>query len=187
MPHAKGAYLGGIRAIEDLRLRCYVDPDTGCWHCRMYKDKAGVPNVRIVTPDTGEELKMSVRRAALYLVSGKPLPKGHLAYAKANCDSIDCGNPDHARSGTKKQWGRALSLKGTQKGLPRKIAAARKQAETKRLLTPQQVREIRRSDETDLSLSRRYGASRFVIWAVRHGQSYAGVPSGPTSVFNLGG
>ena len=41
MPHALGAYLGSVRCIADVRLRCVVDDDAegGCWHLRTAHGK----------------------------------------------------------------------------------------------------------------------------------------------------
>jgi hypothetical protein len=187
MPHKKGTHLDGIRTLEDLMSKCYVDPDTGCWHCRTHKDKSGSPQVRFVTPDTHKETKSRGRRAALYLATGAPVPQHLVAFAKSGCHSLDCVNPEHTRSGTKVQWGKAMAYRGVLKGRPAKIAANQIISGRKRIFTPEQVREIRRSDESDAILALRHGSSRYAIWSVRKGRSYRNVPGGPNSIFNLGG
>jgi hypothetical protein len=42
----KGQCIGGIRTIEDVRQRCYVNPETGCWHWRGSM-KYGLPQASI--------------------------------------------------------------------------------------------------------------------------------------------
>lgn len=178
----KGFYLGGIRTVEDLRQRCYVDDITGCWHWRMALDD-GFPTVHFVTPDTGRHAKMRGRRATLYLARGKDLPRGHGAFAKLCCESKDCVNPDHARSGDRKAHGEYLQRSGIVKGLPGKIAAAKARWMGRRKLSAEAVAEIRRGGMSDYRFAEKFGVSQFAVWSARVGRSHKEVP-GAGSVFN---
>lgn len=179
----KGFYLGGIRTAEDLRQRSYVDPDTGCWHWRMAKNE-GFPVVHFQTPDTGASVKMRGRRAALYLERGRDLPKGHVAYAKTCCESKDCVNPAHSRSGNRKAHGEYVRASGMVKGLPGKIAAAQARWMGRRKLTAEMVYEIRQGGMTDAAFAKKFNVSQFAVWSARIGRSHKEV--GGLNVFNVG-
>ncbi len=165
MSHKEGAYLGGIATLEHLRERCIIDPDTGCWHCKANK-KGGIPRV-VVRLVGGGYRKMQARRAALYLRDGKELPPKHIAWGKRTCPSIDCANPDHAKSGPKKQWGADLAKSGRMKNLPKKIAAARATGKLRRKLTEEQIAEQRATDEKPRDAARRLGVSEVTIREIR--------------------
>lgn len=187
MPHKKGTSLDGIRTIEDLKLRCYVDPVTDCWHCRCYKVRGTMPQVHFVPPGETEMTKTTGRRAALHLATGEPVPKGHVVFARADCDSEDCVNPAHLRSGTRKQWGIALQHRGTMKDRPAKIAAALRTAASRRVLTPDQVRQILQSPESGRKLAEKFGVSSYAVLSARRRRTYKDVPCGATSIFTVGG
>ena len=93
MPVAKGQHLGALRTLEDLRLRSYVDPHTGCWHVRRPSD--GKP----IDPDKdrlrihGRVGQLSIGKAVHYLRTGKLLPPSMVNASK--CGHRDCGNHDH--------------------------------------------------------------------------------------------
>lgn len=182
MPHPVGTYLGGIRTVEDLKARCTVDDITECWHWSL-SIHAGAPRVTFMAPDTKQYVKTRGRKAALYLERGVDMPKGHVAYAKMCCKSTDCCNPEHSRSGTKKQWGDWLAQSGAVKGLPSKCAGARKAWDKRgRTLTPEMVAEIRRSNEPDEAIGARFGVTGYAVWSVRRGLTHSSGMNG-SSVF----
>lgn len=175
-----GAYLGGIRTVEDLRCRCRVDEETGCWHWSL-AIVCGAPSVHWVDAE-GVRRKARGRRASL-LIAGKTIRKGHVAFARAICTSHDCVNPDHSKSGTRDEEGKAITASGIWKNSPTKIAAAKAVAKRKRKLTDAAAAEIRASTLTDAALSKEHGLSRYAVWAIRAGLSYK--PTG-YSVFSQG-
>jgi hypothetical protein len=167
MPVKQGQYLGGIRSVEDIRQRCRVDDDTGCWHWGMAKDKAGYGRVYFVL---GEErmYTSSVRRAALTLKGGEKLPKWAVAFAKQHCHTRDCGNPDHARASTWANHGQFMTSRGVHKH--RHIPPARVEQERQRLakITWDDVRAIRASTESNGALSERFGVGKSHISDIKH-------------------
>lgn len=171
MSHAPGAYLGGIRTVHDLMLRCRVDKDTGCWHWRL-SCVQGAPKVHFVTPDTGRRVGFRGRRAALYLAAGVDLRPGHVAFAKMKCTSLDCVNPEHCRSGTRIQQGEHIRRTGIHMGLPAKAAASRRGWDGRRKITPEMAAEIRSSQEPQLPLARRLGVSEYAVWCCRVGKTH---------------
>lgn len=164
-----GAYLGGIRTVEDLRCRCRVDEVTGCWHWSL-AIVGGAPSVHWVDAD-GVRRKARGRRASL-LIAGRKIAKGHVAFARPVCTSYDCVNPDHSKSGDRDEEGKAIASSGIWKNSPVKIAAAKAVAKKKRKLTDAQAAEIRSSDLSGLALSKQYGLSPYAIWCLRSGRSY---------------
>ena len=182
MPHQHGADLGGIRTLEDLRVRCVMDEETGCWHWRMSMSQ-GRPRVHIMHPVSHEGVNMRGRRAALVLATGQDLPPLHFAFARLCCTSDDCCNPDHARSGNREAHGEWLRKSGKVKGLPSKMAASRRTWDKRgRKITAAMRQEILHSNESQISLARKFGVSNFVIWQVRQGLTHRKLAAG-ASVF----
>jgi hypothetical protein len=183
MPHAPGTYLGGIRTLEDLRQRCVIDAETGCWHWRMAITQ-GAPRVHLQHPQDGCKVTMRGRRAALLLATGRDLPRGHSAYARPCCKADDCVNPAHSRTGTRQQHGEWLRKTGKVKNLLSKSLASRRMWDQRgRKVTPAMRDEILHSTETWQALADRLGVSKFVIYQVRNGRTHLGVLPG-ASVFN---
>jgi hypothetical protein len=178
MSHQPGAYLGGVRCLETLRERCFVDSDTGCWHWRLAKAD-GTPRVWVCVGD-GERRHMLGRRAALFLSTGKPLPSGKFAFAKPRCSSRDCVNPGHCSIGTRKEVMRAAVARGEFDTEARRLqveAALR----GKRKLSPEQHREIACSEVPTPDLAKSLGVSNGRINAIKRGE-FGGIT---TSAFNF--
>lgn len=178
----RGAWLGAVRTLEDLMQRCYVDPDSGCWHWRM-AIYDGAPRVYLWRAD-GSRMITRGRRAALYLRHGKNLPRGHVAYAKHTCRSHDCVNPDHCTSGSRARWGKVIAESGVLKGSPAKVAANAVLNKARRALSDEQVRHVRASEETHTELAKRLGVSASLIADIRRGRRYA--EPAPMSIFTFG-
>jgi hypothetical protein len=140
-----------------------------------------------MNPDTGRLVKMRGRRAALVLSRGVNLPKGHTAFAKACCQSFDCVNPDHARSGTRAEEGKAHAAAGLTKPTFRKRQAIHATCEKRRKLTPEQVRAIRSGGKPDYVWAQELGVAPFTVWSARHGRSYKHVAVAVPSVFEWRG
>lgn len=181
MSHPHGTYLGGIRSVEDIRQRCRVDDETGCWHWGLAFVQ-GAPSVSLRHPVTDQRMKMRGRRAVLLIARGKDLPKGHVAFPSDECTSSDCMNPDHCRSGDRHAHGKQITRSGIWKGLPSKVAAGKAAAAARRKLTPEAVADARSSDEPAHVLADKWGVSEYAIWAARRFVTHK--PDG-VSVFNF--
>jgi hypothetical protein len=169
-PH--GTYLGGIRDLEDLRQRCRINADTGCWHWSLALVQ-GHPQVHFVAPDTGKRIHQRGPRAAEYLALGHDLPPGHVAWRRTWCRSRDCVNPGHVTSGPRREFGEHVRKTGVLRGLPQTVAANTHIARTKLAkLTPHQVQEIRDAEGTHAELGRRYGIAASHIGAIRRGEAW---------------
>jgi hypothetical protein len=185
MPHAHGADIGGIRTLDDLRARCVIDEETGCWHWRLAISQ-GSPRVHVKHPALPGDNKSTMRgrRAALLLATGRDLPKGQFAYARLCCAASDCVNPKHARAGTRAEHGEWLRKTGKVKNLLSKSAASRRTWDKRGRKVSSAMRdEILSSDETYEALAKRLGVSKFVVYQVRKGITHSTALPG-ASVFN---
>lgn len=99
----------GVRTLEDIRLRCYVDPITDCWHWRMQMD--GTCG-RVNTVLDGKRRNTTARRAAVIL-SGRAVQAHQAVWRAVCCESEDCCNPEHASVGSRKQMVKHLAFRGT--------------------------------------------------------------------------
>jgi len=170
MTHARGTVLGGIRTVEDLRDRCRIDEETGCWHWGLAIVR-GAPHVSFVDAD-GKRRRGTGRNAAAALGLEGGVPDGHVAFARACCPSSDCVNPLHTRTGTRRQKGEAIVRTGEQRGLPSKAIPVSASNRRRQKLTPDQVEAIRSSTDTQTALAARYGVSQTTIWAIVSGRRY---------------
>lgn len=185
MSHQKGAHVGGIRTVEDLRVRCFIDSDTQCWHWRLSVSQ-GSPRVHLVLGD-GAPIVMRGRRAALALSTGADLPEGTYCWGRAQCHSADCVNPEHCRTGSRKQWGADMRRREVFVGLPAKVRAARDSAAKRRKLTPEQAAEVLASTDSIAVTAERFGVSRIVVQGIRNGTTYRRQEMAGASVFSWGG
>ena len=169
-----GTHIGGIRTLDDLRDRCYVDDSTGCWHWRLAFTKEN-PQVWI------QDRTVLGQRAALIL-AGKLAPNARRCWA--TCGNRDCVNPKHCRSGSYADWGAWVKATGNWRGNPATRAANVRNGQERSKLTAEQVAEILRSDETHTALGRRLGVHHSTISNVRRGVSWRQSPTRAASVFS---
>lgn len=95
---------GGIRTLDDIMSRCFVDGDTGCWLWRgALVQPQGMPYTHLPAGLFGCERRqqMSARKAA-WLLAGKPLAAGRVVYVD-RCKDQKCVNPEHLRAGSRSQ------------------------------------------------------------------------------------
>ncbi len=182
MTHAVGTKLGGIRTIEDIRLRCYCQPETGCWHWRGAAKRKGdkVIEPRVWLADARKCSTLS--RASWSLAKGVEVADGKTVWRK--CLQLDCGNPDHMMTGTKKKWGDWVKRKGYLRGLPVRVAINRKikikSGQTK--MTMEMAEQIRRDPRTGVEIAAELGVSSQVVSRIRTRKTF--VPVVASSVFS---
>lgn len=162
-----GCDMGGLRTIEDLRDRCMVDEDSGCWHWRGCIHQ-GRPLVWFRL--NGKKYRTRGRRAAV-LLSGRTIKPGHETYATDNCWSDDCVNPAHCRTGSREKMFAWMVATGRSRSIV-KIAKATMRCLARRKLTMAQAEAVRTSDEPARDLARRYGMNVTNIYKIRRGASY---------------
>ena len=151
----------GIRTLDDLMQRCFVDPDTGCWHWRgtFFKGepKVWLADYRTVTGGA---------RAAVILSTKRTIGPGQVAW-RYRCHSKDCVSPQHIRVGTKAEHGAWQAQHGVLKGLPSKIAASTRQGRARSKVTEELAELIRASDKPGRVLAAELGLSDQTISKIR--------------------
>jgi hypothetical protein len=174
MAHAKGAYLGSVRSVADVRLRCVVDPgDDGCWHLRTAHGRAQ-PRDRVHRLCLYGHGPMSATKAVWQLDRGRVMPQGRRAVRM--CASYDCGNPAHIKALTHAEAQRRIVGAGGDLSPSRRLQLRVLQSQRRRL-TAEQLHEIRNSSATAVALARSFGCSPTTVTAVRRGLTYR---DGPT-------
>jgi hypothetical protein len=183
MSSPKGADLGGIRTLEGLRVRCYCDPDTGCWRWRgafSKRHERGLAEPRVWLAD--RNVGTTLGRAAWELAKGAPLPKGKTVWRR--CLSEDCGNPKHLMMGTKKQWGAWVASRGYLRGRPERSLINRniKIQSGQTRLTLELATWVRESSQTGVAVAHALGESTQVVSRIRTGKAWK--PPAQNSVFS---
>jgi hypothetical protein len=139
-----GAYCGGVRTLEDLRIRCVIDAETGCWLWRgaysQDRSRHGQPTTRVwlpVVPPGGARTSTAPRAA--WLMAGKPLPPKGVVWRHL-CRNPECINPQHGKGGTRQEMYAAFVADGRMRGDPRRAAvnAINRQSQ---LVPPEKVRK----------------------------------------------
>jgi hypothetical protein len=126
MSYHPGSHCGGIRTLADIKARCIVDEETGCWewglsysHSKTRK-VSPIPRCHILKSDGKRTLTTTCKAA--WLISGRKLRSDYVVY-RAVCWNTKCCNPDHLRAGTMKQMGAAISKAGVLRGNPHRVMA----------------------------------------------------------------
>ncbi len=174
MSHETGTYLGGIRSIEDLRLRCRLDEDTGCWHWTGATE-CGAPKLWVASIG-----KVMVGYRAAKILAGTTIKPGHHVWP--TCRSRDCLNPAHSTTGTRAAMSEWKRRNRPHRLHPATFAAATRKRRRRYVLDPEKVKEIRASDENNHVLGARYGCHHSTISKVKRGESWNDTANG-ASVF----
>ena len=179
MSHQHGAYLGGIRSVADVRLRCVIDAECGCWHLRTPHGRLQ-PRHRVHRLWLHGRGSVSATRAVWELQHGKPMPRGRRAVRM--CDSYDCANPEHIRALLHREAQRHIVGHWHQMTLARQQALTALQRSSRRF-TAEQLAEIRLGNQSAAALARKWGCSATAVCDVRNGKTYRNGP--PRSIWEL--
>ena len=111
----------GVRTLLDLRERCVIDQETGCWLWRGAMSRGrGQPTSRVWLPSDakaeGAGTVMVAARAA-WILAGKPLQAGQVVW-RSQCTRSDCINPHHGAAGTRPEMHAAFVADGRLRGDP---------------------------------------------------------------------
>lgn len=169
MPHAHGTYLGSIRSIADVRLRCVAADDGECWHLRTAHGKPQAKGGRVQRIWVHGRGSVSVTRAVWELAHGRPMPRGRRGVRM--CRTYDCANPAHIRALTHSDAQRVIIGSAATMSPRRKLQLMLVQR-SRRKLTADQLHEIRHSEVSAAALARRWQISPTTINAVRNGVTY---------------
>ena len=165
----------GIQTIADLRDRCRINEETGCWHYgRASRTNKGPPCVRLSA--LGHEM-VSLGVAIGFLRTGARPAKG--VNWRVICGTSQCANPEHRKPGTRSDQMLQAAYRPSALTLAR-IASTKRAASP---LTQADIAAIRSSDETLAVLSERHGVSLSHICRIRLGQAWRQTAAPAASVF----
>lgn len=168
--------LTGVRTLDDLKARCWVDETSGCWHWRMATSEGAA---KVYLPGLK---RVCTGLFAAATLSGRKINSGQMAYS--TCTTPFCLCPAHTKVGTWKQWGAWKAATGSWKAKPQRIAACQKTARSKlSKLTPELVQEIRASEETGRAIAKRMGVSEQLVSKIRTGKTWRDAAVPASSVF----
>ena len=170
--------MSGIRTIDDIRQRCVIDSEAGCWVWAGYLEpRSGRPAMNMeVEPGRRRCVRLSI---ALHLIKNGRIPaQGSRIYYPAACREMACCNPEHHRLLTKGQINKLVG--GHSAASRAKISAANF---GKGKLSMQDRAEILGSDRPLTEIMERYGISLGYASQLRRGLVGARQVSG-SSVFS---
>lgn len=142
--HNTHAHLRGVTSLDDIRDRCRIDDETGCWNWAWAKSQSksstATPITYIAVGVLGlEKSRLIPAYRAAWLFAGNEIEPGHVVYRR--CCNTECCNPEHGKTGTKKQMHAHYSRSGKNKGKPhRRIVNALSRA--KMVTPPDRVRQV---------------------------------------------
>ena len=140
----------GRRASKPFVERLEVNRETGCWNWTGASTRDGYGNLK-----RGGKNTLAHRYAFEKLVA--PIPAGYCVLH--SCDNPACCNPDHLRTGTRKENTRDAIDRG------RFVAPMQK-------LTLEQVEEIRKSSASNRELGKKFCVSGTTVRDVRSGKTF---------------
>ena len=163
-----GQCLGGIKTLEDIRIRCSVDEDEGClvWPGAMSGREA--ESSELPTAFYNGSYRSLVR--VVWELSNKPLDLGQIVWRTCCNKDKRCLEPTHMMCGTRKEHGAWVKATGVRKGLITHLTANRAIGRARRKLTEQDVVHIQVSDESVEALAKKYGMTTHSIYRVRRQQ-----------------
>ncbi len=178
----------GIRTIEDIKDRCVLDEDTGCWLWVGATGKnTGRPAIWLpVGPTGGQSYRLS--QVLTWIESGRLRRPDGRVWSPVVCGNPRCANPDHHRLRTKAQIQQARRTTNSALHAAKLSAACR--GSTRKLTHAQRI-EIRDSLLPASEVATRYGISTSYAKKILSGRhcwdKAAPVVAVGASVFALGG
>ncbi len=153
----------GIYNFNDIKDRCVIEADTGCWLWGGSINGDGIPSIWYPAlrrhPGPGVVL--------YHLTFGEVPPKGVFFHRKASCTNKRCMNPAHRQVGDRSSQMKAAKI--TRDAVVRmRISVARRRRSK---LSDEDVAAIRASNETLVVLGERYGVHFDTVSKIRRGRS----------------
>lgn len=181
----------GIKALPDLKDRCWIDPESGCWVWRgafsSHKGERGRAQCSVATPQ-GRRTMGAANLA--WQLACKPIPTGQVVY-RAICSNKACINPEHGGTRTQAAHAKAMAKAGLFKQTIGRKRAVHQRVE--QMATP--VEKVRRVEEllaqglTKVDIAAEVGLNTCTVLKIarkRHVHSANALRLLPgSSVFNL--
>ncbi len=145
--------------LEEIRLRCFVDAETGCWIWRGAKHGTNGQPIIYIRPRCRWG-----RRVVFNLSKGQPIdqPLRKGRYTTLTCQQTGCLNPEHIRLTTKSAYMRKVQISPTRR--IRQIVAQRKRADRKLdMAKARQIRAWASENVPSTEIARRMGVSRMTV------------------------
>jgi hypothetical protein len=163
----KGAHMGGIRTVSDVKDRCIIDSETGCW---LWAGATASAKGRIIP-------------VAWFASEGRVVTVPRMAYAMKNkakpgpmvwriCRNDRCCNPTHMQSGTRKEWGAWLAGEGFLKNDPQRSAINTRIRRSRKdnALSEELAAWARESEQSGVEAAHALGVSPTTVSRVRMGR-----------------
>lgn len=180
MPHKPGTHLDGIRAIEDLKGRCVVDPDTACWHLRSANGRQ-LPRTETAYVWLHGVGVISAKRGAWLLRNGELPAPGKRVFAICKSPH-DCVNTSHLRALTTAEYGQHLRRTGRLRGDARRMVLNRVVGSRRAKLTPETAQWARESEQSTADVAHGLLVSESLVTKVRRGAKWK--PKAASNVFD---
>jgi hypothetical protein len=172
----------GIRTLEDLRGRCVIEDDTGCWLFQPNRRSAKGWGINVWLPSL--QRTETLQRAA-WLLSGKPMGQGRDWTVWRTCRNPDCGNPAHLKAGPRRAYGAWVEATDQLKGDPARSAINKrnKLASGTARITQELADWVRESGQSGIVIAHALDVSPHCISRVRTGKTWTHTVRG-ASVFS---
>lgn len=160
-----GNRFGGIKTVDDVRLRCVEDGGCWIWQGKFSRGTRGA--ARWATPMgwyPALQKQMPVRRIIALMAGATP------EKVWRTCESAQCVSPYHLKWGTAAECGQWLSEAGRFDTRVRKESASRAW-KRRHTLTDADVSVIRASSEANKDIAARFGVHKEVVARIRRGET----------------
>lgn len=168
---------------EQIRLRCWCDPRSKCWHYRTADGRKMPHDGKRQAIWIGGRGAVPITKAAWEAKHQKPVPAGWIAYR--TCGSHDCANPAHITAGPRTQHGAMVAASNVWKGRPVRVIACRRSASKQQRLTPELRAWVIESSQTHASAAHALGCSECLVRRVRK-QARQRMVLNASSIFAIG-
>lgn len=172
----------GIRTLEDLRNRCVIQDDTGCWLFQSVRRSVKNWGINVWLPSL--QRTETLPRAA-WILAGKPMGKDRDWTVWRTCLNSECGNPAHLKGGPRRAYGRWVEGVGYLRGDPRRSAINKrnKLASGTARITQELADWVRESGQSGAAIAHALDVSPHCISRVRTGKTWTHTVQG-ASVFS---
>lgn len=161
--------------LNDIKARCVITDD-GHWIWKGAKSEGKYP--RIWAPDYtkgGHKTAQPGKRAVWHLKTGKSLPEGWRVWSTCDCEG--CIAPQCVTAGPTQHWGDHMAKTGKHKTMVHRVAS-RRSAQSRMVLSPDQITMVQSDPRTGRELARALGVSEQTISRARTGRIVCHLPIG---------